>query len=39
MGQGLNLFDFKLGSISELLELRSSEVELIGQDIKITGLF
>ena len=39
MGRGLNLFDFKLSSISELLELRSSEVELIGQDIKITGLF
>jgi diaminohydroxyphosphoribosylaminopyrimidine deaminase/5-amino-6-(5-phosphoribosylamino)uracil reductase len=39
MGQGLNLFDFKLGSISDLFQLRSSEVKLIGQDIKITGLF
>ena len=39
MGQGLNLFDFKLGSISELIQLRSSEVSLIGQDIKITGMF
>lgn len=39
MGQGLNLFDFKVGSISELVELRSSQVQLIGQDIKISGYF
>jgi diaminohydroxyphosphoribosylaminopyrimidine deaminase/5-amino-6-(5-phosphoribosylamino)uracil reductase len=39
MGQGINLFDFKLGSISDLFQLRSSQVELIGLDIKITGFF
>ncbi len=39
MGQGINLFDFKLPDIASLIEIKQTDVSLIGRDIKITGFF
>ncbi len=39
MGQGINIFDFKLPDIASLIEFQNTEVTTIGSDIKVTGKF